>query len=49
MSTKAKQPSKNSTESGSAKAKNDKNIYYIFAAIAVLLIIIIFATSGKKR
>lgn len=48
MSTKAKQPSKNSTGSGSAKAKNDKNIYYIFAAIAVLLIIIIFATSGKK-
>lgn len=48
MSTKAKQTSRNTAGSGSVKTKNDKNIYYIFGAIAVLLILVILLTSGKS-
>lgn len=48
MSTKAKQASKNTAGSGSVTAKNDKNIYYIFGGLAVLLILVILFTSGKS-
>lgn len=46
MSTKAKQTSRNTT--GSAKTKNDKLVYYIFGAIAVLFVLVILFTSGKS-